>query len=429
MVLNKALEDMLGPPAREPAYEADLGGPREFPASGTLVSESQIPRRISQSASANKKSLKAEKIPAKDGSVPAENGSVSKTSAVFEPPARECAFSEGSVPDHKVLINEVAWMGSEESANDEWIELRNNSGENIQLKNWRLMSRDEELKIVFGEKDELPAGTFALLERGDDGSAPGVKAAKIYSGSISNSKGWLKLFDPRCILSDEANASDGWSKLGGDNKTKRTLERNLPNFNWHTSQAPGGTPGAQNAFMMDESVSYGSPAPAPASPAPAAPAPSEASSSAPEPPPVPEVRVVISEIMAGSDAGSSDEFIELRNDGAEAVELTGWSLKKKTSSGAESSLVSASRLEGKRIPAGKRFLIVNDGGYRGPVEADARWATSNTLAYTNNAIVLYDGNGNKVEEISWAEIPKNQSYARQEDGSFQNGTPTPENSI
>jgi hypothetical protein len=140
--------------------------------------------------------------------------------------------------------------------------------------------------------------------------------------------------------------------------------------------------------------------------------------------------VVITEIMAGREGSADYEFVELYNAGDAAVDLTGWSVKKKSSTGSESSLVVASRLEGKTILPRRHFLLVNDGGYDGAVPADVRWATSNTLAYTNNAVALYDGDGAKVEEIAWAEIPKGSSYERQMATGqfFIQSAPNPENS-
>ena len=97
--------------------------------------------------------------------------------------------------------------------------------------------------------------------------------------------------------------------------------------------------------------------------------------------------VIINEVQVGGNS-AVDEFIELYNNGSSDVDLTSWFLKKRTSSGSEYSLVAASRLEGKIIPAGGYFLIVNESGYAGSVTADATWASSNTIA-NNNQILLY----------------------------------------
>ncbi|HPS21562.1 MAG TPA: lamin tail domain-containing protein [Candidatus Paceibacterota bacterium] len=97
--------------------------------------------------------------------------------------------------------------------------------------------------------------------------------------------------------------------------------------------------------------------------------------------------VIINEVQVGG-SSATDEFIELYNDSSSDIDLTNWFLKKRTSSGAEYSLVAASRLEGKTILAGGYFLVVNENGYVGNVPADATWASSNTIA-NNNQILLY----------------------------------------
>ncbi len=141
--------------------------------------------------------------------------------------------------------------------------------------------------------------------------------------------------------------------------------------------------------------------------------------------------ILISEIMAGSDANSNDEFIELYNPTSNPIDLTGWSIKKKSSSGSESTLVSSSRLEGKVIFPNKYLLLANEGGYSGSVFADIFWPKSYSLAYANNAIVIYNSLGETIEEASWTEIPKNQSYERVSWGNSQfqaQVNPSPQNS-
>ena len=142
--------------------------------------------------------------------------------------------------------------------------------------------------------------------------------------------------------------------------------------------------------------------------------------------------ILISEIMAGVDANSSYEFIEFFNPTANLIDLTGWSIKKKSSTGSESTLVSASRFEGKIIPANKYFLLVNEGGYNGSVAPDIFWPKSYTLAYANNAIIIYNANSELVEEVGWSEIPKDQSIERESFGNNQfkiQSNPNPQNSI
>ena len=123
--------------------------------------------------------------------------------------------------------------------------------------------------------------------------------------------------------------------------------------------------------------------------------------------------ILISEIMAGVDGGADYEFIELFNPTANSIDLTGWSIKKKSSTGSESTLVSVSRFEGKIIPSNKYFLLANEGGYNGQVSADVPWPKSYSLAYTNNAVVIYNSNNELVEEVNWTEISKDQSIERE----------------
>lgn len=84
-----------------------------------------------------------------------------------------------------------------------------------------------------------------------------------------------------------------------------------------------------------------------------------------------------------------ERFIELYNDSNSSKDLTGWSIKRKSSSGLEYSLVSSSRLKDKVITANGYFLLTNEGTYTGPLLPDATWAKSYTFA-ENNTIVLYN---------------------------------------
>ena len=152
-----------------------------------------------------------------------------------------------------VVINEIAWMGTENSANDEWIELFNNSAKSINLEGWSLVSADGKLKINLSGK--IQANSFLLLERTDDTTLPEIKADIIYKGSLSNKGKHLKIISSSGKLIDEVNCSSGW--FAGDNKTKQTMERINPLIsgnnpsNWQTSKIPGGTPKAKNSNLSE----------------------------------------------------------------------------------------------------------------------------------------------------------------------------------
>jgi len=141
--------------------------------------------------------------------------------------------------------------------------------------------------------------------------------------------------------------------------------------------------------------------------------------------------ILVSEIMVGVDGNADYEFIEIFNPTANPVDLTGWSIKKKSSTNSESTLVSSSRLKGKIILSNKYFLLANEGGYDGSIVPDVFWPKSYTLAYSNNAIIIYNANSELIEEVSWTEIPKGQSIERESFSGNQfkiQPAPNPQNS-
>jgi hypothetical protein len=117
-----------------------------------------------------------------------------------------------------VVINELAWSGTIASATDEWIELRNNTREDIDLTGWTLSWADGEIIIHFGEaKDDtkevrtsvIPARGFYLLERTDDTTISDIEADLIYTGSLRNPGEVLVLKDPEGNVVDTANGDGG----------------------------------------------------------------------------------------------------------------------------------------------------------------------------------------------------------------------------
>lgn len=141
-----------------------------------------------------------------------------------------------------VLVNEIAWMGTNVSFNDEWIELFNNTSNSINLDGWVLKSADEKLKINLG--GQISANGFYLLERTDDTSLPQITADLIYKGALNNGGESLTLYDNLGGLIDQASYPAKWP--AGNNTTKQTMERNDLS-SWQTSQNPGGTPKAKNS--------------------------------------------------------------------------------------------------------------------------------------------------------------------------------------
>ncbi|MDP5276168.1 phospholipase D-like domain-containing protein [Chengkuizengella axinellae] len=133
----------------------------------------------------------------------------------------------------KVVINEIAWMGTNVSSNDEWIELYNNTNSSITLEGWVLVSTDGTPNIQLS--GTIPANDYFLLERTDDSTVSNIAADMIYTGALSNTSENLELRDENNNLVDTVNS---W--YAGDNSTKATMERIDSNAgsvasNWSTS--------------------------------------------------------------------------------------------------------------------------------------------------------------------------------------------------
>lgn len=251
-----------------------------------------------------------------------------------------CQKIEGSHPArNKIIFNEVAWMGTLESANDEWIELKNLSNSPISLSDWQIFDKEKQIKIIFGSQDIIPAGGFYLLERTNDDSVPQITADFIYTGGLSNTNEALYLFNENCQLQDKAETFPNWP--AGDSSSKRTMERKS-NLNWQASFNPGGTPKKENSrgYIIISGGGGGG------------------ISSIPditlEPSSMP--KLLISEIQIDSEKGANDEFIELYNQNNEDVSLKWWSIQKATSNGNISKKNFGTE---DTIPAKGYFLIVN----------------------------------------------------------------------
>ncbi|MDD3046339.1 MAG: lamin tail domain-containing protein [Candidatus Pacebacteria bacterium] len=141
----------------------------------------------------------------------------------------------------EIVINEIAWMGTENSANDEWIELFNKTEKDISLEGFSLFLDTKEIKL----EGIIKAHNFYILERTDDGTLPKIKADLIYTGSMKNTG--LNIFLKKDgVIIDKALFENGFNV--GDNETKQTAER--INESWQTSLNSGGSPQNENIEIV-----------------------------------------------------------------------------------------------------------------------------------------------------------------------------------
>jgi len=115
--------------------------------------------------------------------------------------------------------------------------------------------------------------------------------------------------------------------------------------------------------------------------------------------------IIINEIQTEGQT-VKDEFIELYNPNDFGVDLTGFSLKKKTSGGTESNLASSGNFTG-IIPAFGYFLIVpqnNDDGtpnYTGLAIPDLYYSGKTYSVASDNTVLLYDKNDTLQDKVGF----------------------------
>ena len=144
-----------------------------------------------------------------------------------------------------VSINEIAWMGSDESANHEWIELYND-GSAVDVTGWSL---EDNANLAIDLSGTIPANKYMVLERTSDESAQG-SAFLIYTGALVNTGTTLRLKRADGTLEDQVSGGENWESIGGDNVTKETAQ--YTNTGWVTGPATPGSKNITQASVVEE---------------------------------------------------------------------------------------------------------------------------------------------------------------------------------
>ena len=302
-------------------------------------------------------------------------------------------FAKIEATNHSdVLINEVAWMGSANSATDEWVELKNNTDRDISLEDWLLKTADEKIKAYL--KGTIPARGFYLLERTDDNSVPNVAADFIYKGSLNNKGEDLVLFKNSSYLIDEVAFTSQWP--AGDNATKQTMERT--NSGWQTSQNPNGTPKAENSVLAPEAAEKTEPALTKIE---------DISIEAMSPKTYPD-GIIINEILPAPEGPDEiNEWIELHNSNNFDVDLQDFKIQD-----TQGTAITYTFLKNAKIP-GNGYLILK------------RPETKIVLNNDRDSLNLILPNEKIIDSVSYKEAVKNQSYNKTKSGWQWTNTLTP----
>lgn len=293
-----------------------------------------------------------------------------------------------------VVINEIAWMGTTVSANDEWVELYNPTGQTVNLDSWVLKTADNKLNIKLS--GNIGPGSFYLLERTDDESAPSMVADLIYNGALANDGERLQLYDATGVLVDEVNPAlnevNGW--LAGNNTTKQTMER--VGAGWQDSQNPGGTPKAPNTASekvienSSQGLSNGENG---------VNGEKREKEGEKEGDELYSDGIVINEILPSPDgADEIEEWIELKNINGQEVDISGWRIKDTTGT-----------IKTYKFPAGTKingysFLVLS------------RPVSKISLNNTGDGLILLWPDNQIVDETAFGKALLGQSWNRAKAG-------------
>lgn len=273
-----------------------------------------------------------------------------------------------------VVFNEIAWMGTISSANNEWLELYNNTDTDIDMNGWKIIADDNTPNIALN--GIIPGRSFYLLERTDDQTIPEIAANQIYAGALENNGENLKLIDQNNNLIDKVVAADGWP--AGDNSTKQTMARKDAMTNgetpsaWQTSQNPGGTPGKENTSAPTNPSTLQTTLPATTSP-----------------------EIVFNELLpspAGPD--ETEEWIELFNQNGFSVILEHWQITDFFGKTKKYSFPDKTTING------LGYLVV------------ARPESGITLNNQEDKLSLIDETGRVIDTAQYLTAPRNQSFSR-----------------
>ncbi len=168
-----------------------------------------------------------------------------------------------------VVINELMWMGSSLSTADEWIELRNTTGNDIDISGWQLTKLSagvENIMVEIPAGSTIPAKGYFLISNYDEANSQIAVTPDLVDASVSlaNSQLQIKLYDGQWdgggTLIDVADDGVG-DPAAGDNTNKYSMMRVAPPGDgtlaaswftadiaegWDAGAAEKGTPGSAN---------------------------------------------------------------------------------------------------------------------------------------------------------------------------------------
>jgi len=285
---------------------------------------------------------------------------------------KRCSFVTKQEPSYKpAIFSEIAWMGTLEQSSKEWFKIQKITEGIIDIKGWQVINKSGSLFLNINHStilsNDKPVLTFY---RGPD-----------FKGAIKNTNEALKLFDSNCNLIDQVFAYSGW--LAGNNKKKLAMKR-AADLTWYDESVKNKASKKSDKEIETSLIVSNQPVD----------------------------QLIISRIQAGSTNSSQEEFIELYNPTDQELNLENLSLKKRTRSGREYTLVSPSKFKG--VIKTEDFFVIAHKEY--PGEFDLTYSShSSPIAYAHNTIILYDTTGQVINEVSYERINKDEIWKVEKD--------------
>jgi len=126
-----------------------------------------------------------------------------------------------------LVINEIAWAGTNASPDDEWLELYNYGTTTVNLLGWKI---DQNATSFIELIDfNLEPDSYFLLERTNDQTISDIIANQIYTGALSNEGEKLELINPNQEIIDLIDCSTGWfygtNNGSGSSTARLSMER------------------------------------------------------------------------------------------------------------------------------------------------------------------------------------------------------------
>ncbi len=214
--------------------------------------------------------------------------------------AEDFSFSfitEGVPLAASIVINEI--MQNPSAVGDgsgEWIELTNVSDQTIDINGWTVADNDNDSFVINAAISLAPGGFAVLSNNGDSASNGGVVVDYEYSGTfLSNSSDEVVLFDAAGIEIDRVEWDNGATFPDPSGASMALIDTNLDNnlgANWCTAALPFGDGDAGTPRQVNDCG----------------------------------FRPIVNEVDYDQPGSDAAEFVEIRNNGAEAGDLGAYEL-------------------------------------------------------------------------------------------------------